>query len=175
MKLSIVSHIKAVLLLPFVGLVVIPAAILCLTSNIDGVWGWEYTTTALGIVAGSVLIVLGLYLLISTIRLFAVLGRGTLAPWEPPKKLVVAGVYRHLRNPMIGGVLAVLLGEAVLFGSGAVLVWCVLFFLGNNIYFRLFEEPDLVKRFGDEYIEYRRNVPSWLPRLKPWTKANAKD
>ncbi len=76
---------------------------------------------------------------------------------------------------MIGGVLVILLGEAVLFGSGAVLVWCVLFFIGNNIYFRFFEEPELVKRFGDEYIEYRQNVPGWLPRLKPWTKTDRRD
>ncbi len=175
MKSSILSHIKAVFLLPFTGVVVIPAVILYLTSDVSGVWDWEYPTIVPRIVGGSILIVLGLYLLTWTIRLFAAFGRGTLTPWEPPKKLVVLGIYRHLRNPMIGGVLVILLGEAVLFGSGAVLVLCVLFFIGNNIYFRFFEEPALVKRFGDEYIEYRQNVPGWLPRLKPWTKTDIRD
>jgi protein-S-isoprenylcysteine O-methyltransferase Ste14 len=71
---------------------------------------------------------------------------------------------------MISGVLVALFGEAVLFGSIAVFVWCATFFIANSVYFRFLEEPGLVRRFGNDYIEYRRNVPTWLPRLKPWSK-----
>jgi len=172
MKSGILSHIVAVLMLPFTGLVIIPALMLYLTNDMDGVWAWEYPATAPGITAGAFLTVIGLYLLISTIRLFAVVGKGTLAPWEPPQELVVTGIYRRVRNPKISGVLIVLLGEAVLFSSVAVSIWFALFFVGNIIYFRFCEEPDLVERFGDEYIEYRRNVPGWVPMVKPWTKTD---
>jgi protein-S-isoprenylcysteine O-methyltransferase Ste14 len=103
-----------------------------------------------------------------TIRLFIQIGKGTLAPWEPTKKLVAAGIYRHTRNPMITGVTAILLGETVATGSAGLLVWAVLFFILNTVYFKLSEEPGLEARFGDDYVEYRKNVPMWLPRIKPW-------
>jgi protein-S-isoprenylcysteine O-methyltransferase Ste14 len=98
--------------------------------------------------------------------LFARVGEGTLAPWDPTRKLVVRGPYRHVRNPMITGVLAILLGEAALFGSWPLLVWAFGFFALNAIYMPLVEEPGLVRRFGDDYVRYRRNVPRWLPRLR---------
>ena len=120
-------------------------------------------------VVGVVLICLGLVLMIATIRLFATVGEGTLAPWNPTQRLVVQGVYRHVRNPMISGVLAILLGESVLAASLPIACWFLIFFTVNAIYLPLSEEPGLVKRFGEEYEEYRRNVPRWVPRLKPWT------
>jgi protein-S-isoprenylcysteine O-methyltransferase Ste14 len=82
--------------------------------------------------------------------------------------IVVRSLYRHVRNPMISGVLCVLLGEAVLFVSPAILLWLVLFLAVNLAYMPLSEEPALEKRFGDEYVHYRENVPAWIPRLKPW-------
>ena len=100
--------------------------------------------------------------------LFMNVGRGTLAPWAPPKKLVVIGRYCYVRNPMISGVLIALLGESVVFGSIAIFSWFILFFVINHVYFIHSEEPGLVKRFGSEYLSYRNNVPRWIPRLSPW-------
>ena len=117
---------------------------------------------------GGVFIVVGLVLVVATIRLFATVGKGTLAPWNPTQKLVVQGVYRHVRNPMISGVLSVLLGEAICFASLPLACWFLLFLVINAIYIPLAEEPGLVKRFGEDYEEYRRNVPRWIPLLKAW-------
>lgn len=70
---------------------------------------------------------------------------------------------------MITAVLAVLLGEAALFGSPALLIWCAAFLAINWAWFALYEEPGLERRFGEEYLAYRRNVPRWIPRRSPWT------
>jgi protein-S-isoprenylcysteine O-methyltransferase Ste14 len=109
----------------------------------------------------------GFGLWVWTVRLLARIGRGTLAPWDPTRRLVVEGPYRHVRNPMITGVLAVLLGEAALFESAGVLIWTAAFFAINCAYFVLVEEPGLERRFGDEYRDYSRAVPRWIPRLSP--------
>lgn len=103
-----------------------------------------------------------------TVALFARRGRGTLAPWDPPEHLVVEGPYRHVRNPMISGVILALFGQAALFASPRTLGWAALFALSNAAYQPLREEPDLEARFGDAYRRYRRHVPRWLPRLSPW-------
>jgi protein-S-isoprenylcysteine O-methyltransferase Ste14 len=81
---------------------------------------------------------------------------------------VVRGVYRHVRNPMISGVLFVLLGEALLTASRPLFGWFLSFALINAIYIPLLEEPGLVHRFGDGYRIYKRHVPRWIPRLTPW-------
>jgi protein-S-isoprenylcysteine O-methyltransferase Ste14 len=122
-----------------------------------------------GFLVGCGLIALGLLLMWKTIRLFRRVGKGTLAPWNPTQRLVVCGVYRHVRNPMISGVLCILLGEVVLFGSFPLFVWFILFLGLNMTYLPLIEEPGLEARFGDEYRYYRSNVPRWLPRVRPWT------
>jgi protein-S-isoprenylcysteine O-methyltransferase Ste14 len=69
---------------------------------------------------------------------------------------------------MICGVLSMLIGETVFFGSWSLLIWTLIFGAGNTLYFRLLEEPGLVRRFGEDYLVYRRNVPMWIPRLTPW-------
>jgi len=117
---------------------------------------------------GALLFLVGLLLLLWTVRLFITLGRGTLAPWDPTKALVIQGPYAHVRNPMIAGVLFMILAESILLGSWRLLGWFFFFGLVNTIYFRLSEEPGLVRRFGDEYLTYRANVPMWVPRLRPW-------
>jgi len=104
-------------------------------------------------------------------RLFVTVGKGTLAPWDPTQKLVVAGVYRHVRNPMIGGVFCVLLGEAVLWASLSLLCWFLFFLLLNLIYIPLLEEPRLERRFGQDYLLYKANVRRWIPRWRPWIPA----
>ena len=103
-----------------------------------------------------------------TVRLFASVGDGTLAPWDPTSPLVVRGPYRHVRNPTIGGVVLLLLGEAALLGSLAVLLWSLGVFAVNAVYLPLVEEPALRRRFGEDYETYSANVRRWVPRIRPW-------
>ncbi len=96
-------------------------------------------------------------------------GNGTPAPWDPPKNFIIRGPYRHVRNPMISGVVFLLIAEALCFRSIPIGIWAATFFLGNSIYFPLVEEKGLEKRFGAAYLRYKDNVPRWIPRLRPWT------
>ena len=125
-------------------------------------------------IIGLMIVLIGLIAMILTIRMFVQMGEGTLAPWMPTKKLVISGLYRYVRNPMILGVLLVLGGESILFRSYRIAIWLVVFFIINHLYFSLFEEPGLIKRFGREYVEYKKNVRRWIPRLKPWYPQNKK-
>jgi protein-S-isoprenylcysteine O-methyltransferase Ste14 len=168
---SVWRQLRAIGPLPFMGAVVVPAAIVLLGDSVDVGWGLPAVVAWLPPAAGCALIAAGLGLMYLTISLFARIGEGTLAPWDPTRRLVVLGPYRHVRNPMITAVLAVLLGEATLFGSPALLIWFAAFFAINWVGFLVYEEPGLVRRFGDEYRDYKRNVPRWLPRRTPWTAA----
>ena len=85
---------------------------------------------------------------------------------DPPKKLVVEGPYRAVRNPMYWSVAFVMLGEAAVFRYLALVELAVVFFVGVNLFVLFFEEPALRQKFGAEYEEYCRRVPRWLPRLK---------
>ena len=155
-------HVLAVLVLPFNVLVTVPAVLLWWTEGLHVPSLFAFSTD-LGLLA----IAVGLSLMIATIRLFVRVGRGTLAPWSPTERLVVLGPYRWVRNPMISGVLFVLLGEALAFRSGWLLAWWALFFAGNAVYIPLSEEPGLEARFGEDYRRYQRQVPRWIPRLVP--------
>jgi protein-S-isoprenylcysteine O-methyltransferase Ste14 len=119
-------------------------------------------------VAGALLAAAGLAMLAWTVALFIRIGRGTLAPWDPTHKLVVRGPYAHVRNPMITGVLAILIGEAIAFAARPLWTWAALFVAINHVYFLLSEEPGLAARFGAAYEEYKRHVPRWIPRLSGW-------
>jgi len=120
------------------------------------------------LVAGSTLGLIGLSVMAVTITSFIRIGKGTLAPWSPTQKLVVVGLYRYVRNPMIMGVATVLLAEAVTFWSLPILEWAGIFILINTTYFILSEEPGLEHRFGQDYIEYKKHVGRWIPRLTPY-------
>ncbi|GHT91023.1 RemK protein [Betaproteobacteria bacterium] len=158
----IFEWVRTVIILPMNVLVMIPALLLYCTG-----YHWiQNHPLWLGI--GGVLFVFGLFLAGWTMRLFATKGQGTAAPWNPPKKLVVSGAYCYMRNPMISSVLTILIAETLLLNSGWIFVWFVLFFIINTIYFPLFEEKELEKRFGESYLEYKRNVPRWIPRLSAW-------
>jgi protein-S-isoprenylcysteine O-methyltransferase Ste14 len=161
---SVWRHVRAIGLLPFVNAVLVPAAIVLLGDSANPGWG----IPALTIGAGAVLLGIGLTLMVSTIRLFATRGEGTLAPWDPPRKLVVEGPYRRVRNPMISGVWFLLAGEAMLLGSVGIALWLAVFATANVIYMPLSEEPGLERRFGDDYRAYKRAVPAWIPRARPW-------
>jgi protein-S-isoprenylcysteine O-methyltransferase Ste14 len=119
-------------------------------------------------IIGLILIFTGLYLMVVTISAFIRIGKGTLAPWFPTNKLIVTGIYAYVRNPMIIGVLTVLAGESIALLSVNIFIWAVTFFFINTIFFATYEEPSLKKRFGDEYLEYKRDVHRWVPRLKPF-------
>jgi protein-S-isoprenylcysteine O-methyltransferase Ste14 len=153
-------QLRAIGPLPFMAVVVVPAVILLLTDSANV--GWWFP-------AGLALIGAGLLLMYRTISLFARVGEGTLAPWDPTHRLIVLGPYRHVRNPMISGVLAILLGEAALFGSPPLLIWFGGFFATNALWMPLVEEPGLVRRFGEDYRRYKQAVPRWIPRRTPWT------
>ena len=123
------------------------------------------------LIAGVLCFVGGIALFAATLFLFATRGRGTLAPWDPPARLVVAGPYRYVRNPMIAGVIFIIISEALIFRSLALAEWAALFLLINAIYFPLLEEPQLEARFGVEYRRYKRHVRRFIPRLRPWNPA----
>ncbi len=150
------------LILPLTVLVIIPLAI-------GGIPVLVFD--ALGVI-GLGLFVIGLVSLILVISVLIRFGKGTLAPWNPTKQLVVTGPYAYVRNPMISSVLTILLGEAFAFHSDRIAIWLLVFFVITWIHFSRVEEPGLVKRFGESYIEYKKNVPRWIPRSKPWRPVN---
>ena len=161
-------HARAIALLPGAAAVAVPAIILAVGEGPNVGWGLDAGMAVLTVLLGFALIASGLTLWVWTVQLFARIGKGTLAPWDPTQHLVVEGPYSRVRNPMITAVLAVLTGEAVLFGSLALLVWCAVFLAINWVYFVLHEEPGLEHRFGDEYRAYRQSVPRWIPRRTAW-------
>jgi protein-S-isoprenylcysteine O-methyltransferase Ste14 len=158
--MSLARQLAAVGLLPVTVALVVPGLILW-GNGADG-GGWAL------VLVGAVLVTASVALVAWTATLFARVGRGTIAPWDPTTRLVVVGPYRHVRNPMISGVLAILLGEAAIFASVPLLLWFAGVFAANALYLPLVEEPGLRKRFGADYDAYRANVPRWLPRLSPW-------
>ena len=166
--MSILKHLRAILLLPVMVTIIIPGIITGLAGHRRIGWCLSGPLRTVPVIVGCTLMCLGIALVAATIRLFATVGRGTLAPWDPTQQLVVRGVYLHVRNPMIGGVCSILLGEAVLLGSIPLLVWFGLFAMGNLVYIPLVEERDLARRFGDSYVVYEKHVPAWIPRLRPW-------
>jgi protein-S-isoprenylcysteine O-methyltransferase Ste14 len=167
-QVTIQQHIRAIVLLPAVATLVVPAVILYLTRSANAGWSLAPPFHLAPIVAGILLAGLGLTLMVKTVSLFATVGQGTLAPWNPTRRLVVRGIYRHVRNPMISGVVGILLGEAVALGSIPLAVWCGTFAIVNLVYMPLFEEPGLERRFGEDYLRYKHNVPRWIPRFEPW-------
>ena len=155
--MNVWRHLRAIGLCPAVVTLVVPGII---------VWASGAELAGWTVVApGALLIAVGLALVGWTVGLFATEGEGTLAPWDPTQRLVIRGPYRYVRNPTIGGVLLVLLGETALFRSPSLLIWLVAVLLVNVLYIPLVEEPDLRRRFGEAYDAYCQAVPRWLPRV----------
>jgi protein-S-isoprenylcysteine O-methyltransferase Ste14 len=158
----ILEWIKTIVVLPLNVLITAPLLALYLTN-----YTWTPNRFSL-IILGTIFLILGLSLATWTMWLFANKGKGTAAPWNPPKKLVVEGPYAYVRNPMITSVFMMQIAEALLLNSWLAFGLFGLFLFGNMLYFPLFEEKDLEKRFGNDYRTYKRNVPRWIPRLTPW-------
>ncbi len=164
--------IKAIIILPGTVIVFIPALLLKLSQT---------TRFAPSLVSPNqfhfwlavVVAILGLGLAVWTVSLFMKIGGGTPAPWQPPKKLVIRGPYRYVRNPMITAVILMLSAMAMFFKSWPIAVWMIFFFVGNTIYFPLIEEKGLEKRFGSVYLQYKAHVPRWIPRLQAWRQPDA--
>jgi protein-S-isoprenylcysteine O-methyltransferase Ste14 len=163
-----VRALRSFIALPGVVLVFIPGLILWWTKSFNPGWNLSGWSLVLPYLIGLALIGIGMLLLISTVRLFANRGKGTLAPWDPPKHLVIEGPYRYVRNPMHSGVFITLYGEGLLLGSIPILVFVTVAFVFHWFYIPLMEERWLKEKFGEGYLAYKRNVPAWIPRLKPW-------
>jgi protein-S-isoprenylcysteine O-methyltransferase Ste14 len=165
---TLLRHLVSILLLPVVVTIVVPRWLLTSWAHADSRWPVGSTLEGVGRALGLVLLIAGLALFAWCVALFARVGRGTLAPWDPTRRLVAVGPYRHVRNPMITGVATILAAESLLLGSRLLAAWLGAFVVINHLYFVLSEEPGLARRFGASYEEYRASVPRWLPRARPW-------
>lgn len=159
-------HLRAILLGPVTVTILVPVLIVTIVGAAAIDLGPAAGGLALG--AGTALVVVGVAMLGWTISLFARVGEGTLSPQNPPRTLVVRGPYRHVRHPMFSGVLGIVLGEAIGARSLTLLAWFALFAIFVGVMVLRVEEPRLARRFGDDYAQYRDNVPRWVPRLRPW-------
>ena len=162
----LLRHLLSIALLPFVVVVLVPRALLARAALSIAVPTAPLLLSAR--IAGALVFATGFALFAWCVLLFARVGRGTLAPWDPTRRLVVVGPYRHVRNPMITAVCTMLAGETLFFHSARIGAWLLLFVAINHTYFLLLEEPGLVARFGEEYERYRAAVPRWIPRRAKW-------
>jgi len=119
-----------------------------------------------GYTVGVAVMAVGLFLLLWCVRDFYVAGKGTLAPWSPPKNLVVDGLYRFCRNPMYVGVLILAGGWALIAASPLLVCYFLILFVGFHFRVILYEKPRLLKLFGPEWESYSSCVPRWLPGFK---------
>ena len=119
---------------------------------------------------GVLLIVAGLIPPVHAFTQFVKAG-GTPMPIAPTQRLVVSGFNRYVRNPMYLGLMVVILGQALLFGSLALVVYAAFWWIVTASFVHWYEEPTLVREYDGEYEAYRRNVHAWIPRLRPWTPA----
>jgi protein-S-isoprenylcysteine O-methyltransferase Ste14 len=124
-------------------------------------WTMAPWTTAM---PGTLTLFLGVLIYIVCARDFARFGRGTPAVWDPPKTFVSHGLYRLVRNPMYLGIVLIIIGEASIFHSRSLLVIAVSLWLLFHGFVLFYEEPTLIKKFGDSYRDYCFQVSRWLPR-----------
>jgi protein-S-isoprenylcysteine O-methyltransferase Ste14 len=134
--------------------------------------GWRMAPPLLGLPllrpVGAALALLGFVALVDSFARFAVQGLGTPAPPLPPRRLVVTGLYRHVRNPMYLAVLSIIVGQALLLGRRVLLGYAAVAWLAVHLFVLLYEEPTLRARYGPQYASYRAAVRRWRPRLRPW-------
>ena len=158
-------HLLSILLLPFVVSVVMPRWLLTAWAASDTRWLSGSALVWVPRLTGLILLIAGFCLFAWCVALFGRVGKGTLAPWDPTRRLVAVGPYRYTRNPMITGVAAMLAGQALFWGSILLAGWLAAFVTVNQVYFVLSEEPGLARRFGESYDAYKAAVPRWIPRM----------
>jgi len=157
-----------------VGSLVFFAVAPCVVGGLVPYWltGWQVQTPlpfwAPARILGAVLVAMGLIVIVSAFARFVTEGIGTPAPVAPPQRLVIGGLYRYVRNPMYVALLSAVIGQALLLGKPALLVYAAVVFATVYSFVRLYEEPVLAGQFGADYDTYRQAVPGWLPRLRPW-------
>jgi protein-S-isoprenylcysteine O-methyltransferase Ste14 len=136
---------------------------------------WEFRLSFLGVeltrFVGAALILAGVAGLVDSFERFALQGLGTPAPIAPTQNLVVTGLYRYVRNPIYVAVVAVILGQAILFGDWRLMAYGGLMWLAFHAFVLAYEEPVLAQQFRTQYEDFRANVPRWIPRLSPWRTA----
>jgi protein-S-isoprenylcysteine O-methyltransferase Ste14 len=150
-----------------VFLVVVPGVVAGLVPWALTGWRTGSVTRALQLV-GVILVAGGLIVLIDAFVRFVVEGVGTPAPVAPTERLVVGGLYRHVRNPMYLAVASMIVGQALVLGRPGLLVYAVVFCVTVAAFVHAYEEPTLAARYGEQYEAYRQAVPAWRPRLRPW-------
>jgi protein-S-isoprenylcysteine O-methyltransferase Ste14 len=155
------------LLLPGTAAGYVPFRIISATSRFGAI-GFSASS-----VAASALTLAGIVVLAWCVWDFFAAGHGTLAPIDPPRCLIVQGLYRITRNPMYNGVLAILLGEAWLFASITLLIYALLVFMAFHLFVLFYEEPALESRFGEPYQAYRKAVPRWGLTMRPFHDGSA--
>ena len=149
-----IKALFAFLVLPGMSVGVVPALmVLYLPLQFDGFW-W-----------GRIPFAAGCGVLFTCVIVFYSEGSGTLAHWNPPKRMITSGFYKYTRNPMYVGVMLILIGESLIGGSLWLLVWLVVMTIAFNLHIRLVEEPWLARTFPDEWANYSRSVPRWWPRM----------
>lgn len=114
---------------------------------------------------GVILVLIGLFVHLACIYLFKSVGKGTPVPIEPPKKFVYAGLYKFVRNPMYIAIFSDILGGFFIFGHLLILIYAFLFLIIIHIYVVVIEEPKLKERFGNDYEEYKKSIPRWVPKI----------
>lgn len=131
---------------------------------------WHVSGSPWQLAVGATLIVAGLIPLVLAFVEFAKAG-GTPMPAAPTERLVVTGFNRYVRNPMYVGLVLAILGQALLFGSVGLLVYAAVVWVAFASFVHWYEEPMCSRRYGSDYDTYRRNVPAWIPRFRPWNSA----
>ncbi len=126
-------------------------------------WAWPPLRAA-----GAALLAAGAIVLVSAFARFVIEGVGTPAPVAPTRQLVVGGLYRYVRNPMYLAVVATILGQALALGQPVLLLYAAAVAAATATFAHLYEQPALIRQFGAVYDAYRRAVPAWWPRLRPW-------
>jgi protein-S-isoprenylcysteine O-methyltransferase Ste14 len=119
-------------------------------------------------VAGVFLLAAGVVVLLRAFARFVVEGLGTAAPVAPTERLVIGGLYRHVRNPMYLAFAATIVGQALILGQPILLPYAAAFAIAVAAFVRCYEEPTLRRQFGEQYEAYRRAVPAWWPRREAW-------
>jgi len=145
---------------------ILPIAVLYLVP--DWLTGFIPVKLTALVYPGILFLLTGVIMLALTVIAFIRKGNGTLAPWSPTKNLVITGLHAYTRNPMISGVAITLGGEALILYSLKILTWLIIFIVINHFYFVLFEEPSLYDRFGNAYLDYKKHVGRWIPRIHPY-------